>query len=206
MGYRANISIILNMTVRESLLEKGKKYYNSQVKRLERLKEISAPQIVIENITKELSVGDEEYANNFLNKINIKKCPTGVLDFEIINEERKIGRGGKPYYYMQTNNGEFNFFPLAQYGAVLFPNEKNKTMNTKTIKSKLDKLSLEADDNEIIREIDFTLRQLSSQFNVTRAYGLNYKVQKEIILEELNHMEKFYLETIERARMLLNQL
>ena len=77
-----------------------------QKERLEKLIEMSAPEIMITR-TKEIIVE--------LETENIKVGgDKELLDVEFINREVKKGRGGKTY--ISLNNGTINYFPNAQYG------------------------------------------------------------------------------------------
>ena len=73
--------------------------------RLEKLKEISAPQVVID--------GQSRYVDS-LKKGSLKiSGDKSLLDVEYIHSEQKKGRGGRIYY---TINDSINFFPNAKYG------------------------------------------------------------------------------------------
>ncbi len=84
--------------IRNKLLESGKE-------RLEKLVEISAPEIVI--------TGQKKFIENIKSgNIEISGDTDTLSDaFETI--EAKKGKGGKTYYVF---NGSINFFPKARYG------------------------------------------------------------------------------------------
>lgn len=73
--------------------------------RLEKLTEISAPQIIIDKqneLVKSLQEGKLQISGE-----------TNLLNEQFSEAEKKIGRGGKTYYII---NGSINFFPAARYG------------------------------------------------------------------------------------------
>ena len=81
------------MTIREYIVA-------GLTNRLERLEEIGAPEVMIENMKKAVAnpvVGGD----------------VAALDVEIKTEEVKTGRGGKKYVLF---NNSIRFFPNAKYG------------------------------------------------------------------------------------------
>ena len=87
------------MTIGEHISDRT---YQVARDRLEKLKEIGAPSIVIDQ--------QQNYVDNFELKIS---GDIEVLDKELISIVQKKGRGGKNYYII---NGDINFFPNAKYG------------------------------------------------------------------------------------------
>lgn len=90
------------MTIREYILDGTIKTAQT---RLEKLKEMSAPQIMITTLEADI------------NKMQAGNLKIGgdveVLDEELISREFKTGKGGKQYIQI---NGCINFFPNARYG------------------------------------------------------------------------------------------
>lgn len=90
------------MTIREWII---KGTLNAASYRLEKLKEIGAPEVMIE--------GQSKMVDNLKNGIIKIGGDTEILDEEYIGCEKKTGRGGKTYFII---NNEVNFFPAAKYG------------------------------------------------------------------------------------------
>ena len=104
------------MKLKEYLLEKMKLGKENRIKRL---KEINAPEIIIENEKK-------QYENILKGNINllINKWNDNDFDVEFIKEERKTGNGGKVYFQFTTKDNKIiNFFPNAKYGRFICYNK-----------------------------------------------------------------------------------
>jgi len=82
--------------------------------RIERMKFLSVPQIVMER--------EQELLQKALNKdVTIKNSETlGCLEY--VSVVAKIESGGKNYLHFECINGQkVNYFPQAKYGPCLFP-------------------------------------------------------------------------------------
>ncbi len=112
------------MKIKDGLKIVAEIIYKATKDRIKRLISIHASQIMIDGLNDRIGIGITKFSENYVNSINIKKCPSGILDFEVISKETKTGRGGRKYKHFVTDNGEYNFFPNAQYGAILLPSEK----------------------------------------------------------------------------------
>jgi hypothetical protein len=98
------------MTVKEYILEKEIK---SVGHRLERMKELGAPEIIIttlENEVKALEQGELKIGGDL-----------NLLDETFESREIKTGRGGNSYVQI---NGSINYFPNAKYGRYIVKNNK----------------------------------------------------------------------------------
>jgi len=93
-------------TVRDRIVE-------SKKKRLEKLIEINAPAVIIDNLKKEIN-GNIKIGGDI-----------GLLDVVIITWEEKKGRMWKLYYLI---NNEIQFFPNAQYGMFISRSNGNEVM------------------------------------------------------------------------------
>ena len=53
--------------------------------------------------------------------INWRKAPK-ARGLAVVKQQRKTGRGGKPFFQLHTRNGGvYNFFPLGKYGPFVSP-------------------------------------------------------------------------------------
>ena len=98
------------MTVKEYILEKE---IISVGNRLERLKELGAPKIMITTLEGEveaLKQGELKIGGDLT-----------LLDETFENREIKTGRGGSQYVQI---NGSINYFPTAKYGRYIVKNNK----------------------------------------------------------------------------------
>ena len=90
------------MTIKQFLIESEKRMMN---RRLESLKKIKAPSVVIESLA------------NYIAEIETSWKAGGdteLLEVEFENFVQKKGNKGKPY--ISFNNGTINYFPMARYG------------------------------------------------------------------------------------------
>jgi hypothetical protein len=90
------------------------KRIESRKRRLEELKRINAPEILIRNEQKNLKAlinGD----------IGIKD-KENLLDLEFSSYEMNKGRGGKTWIQFETEEGLINYFPNAKYGPFITKN------------------------------------------------------------------------------------
>lgn len=90
------------MTIREYILNGAIKTAQT---RLEKLKEMSAPQIMIATLEADI---EQMQAGSLKIGGDVE-----VLDEELVSREFKTRRGGKQYIQI---NGCINFFPNAKYG------------------------------------------------------------------------------------------
>jgi len=95
-------------TLKEYLLEK--KIISRRV-RIEKLTEIKAPEVIL------------EHENALLAKLESGDVMVnGIEEFSEITEftfEKRIGRGGTPWFEITTPVGILNYFPNARFGAFI---------------------------------------------------------------------------------------
>lgn len=89
------------MTIKEYLQQ-------GRAERLAKLKEIRAPQIVIEHAERSLARGPRPSGDKTL------------LDLEVESYEVRVGRGGKEYIaFKVVNHPEVLYFPNARFGSFI---------------------------------------------------------------------------------------
>jgi restriction endonuclease Mrr len=108
--------IILEQETEETVAEHMAKMFEASfATRLEKLKEIKAPEIMISQIEKNLQF---VLTNDPLTAVKeLVGCKEPELFNAIfISSETKTGNGGKKYAIYQTSMGELNYFPNARFG------------------------------------------------------------------------------------------
>lgn len=92
-------------------------YQKRAARRLNRLIEISAPEIIIERTREILAAAQAgEITCTSLGEFS---------EWNVTGGERRTGRGGKVYYALETTSGTVHVFPQARYGLFLSrPNQK----------------------------------------------------------------------------------
>lgn len=96
------------MTIFDVVLEKEK---NAASKRLEKLKKIPAPDVILKSLS--------EFIKNANNEVKKFKGMSEFGKLKVNNYEVKKGRGGKPFIEFDTKIGKIYFFPVGKYGAFL---------------------------------------------------------------------------------------
>ena len=90
------------MKIKSYIIEKE---VSNSMERLQKLKEIGAPNVIIESLSKEI----EKLKSGNLNIGGDKE----LIEEEFNNKEVKKGQGGKVYIQF---DGRINYFPNAKYG------------------------------------------------------------------------------------------
>lgn len=92
--------------------------------RLERLKNIKAPEIMIKQIEENLNCTDKQWVDNYIK--SIKKLDELLLNEKIESYENRTGNGGKKFTHIKLKNGKsYNYFPNGSYGRIIFPHTKD---------------------------------------------------------------------------------
>ena len=91
---------------------------NGFATRLEKLKEMKAPEILITRVEDDLTFILSHDVKTVIKEFVDCKEPE-LFDAIFVSSETKIGNGGKPYSIYQTSVGELNYFPNARFGRFL---------------------------------------------------------------------------------------
>lgn len=95
----------------------------ANVERYEKLKQINAPEILIESTKSMIDLSDQEYVADYIKRIKNYFDDDGQN--KVVAAYNKTGNGGKKYLEYHLESGEkFNFFPRARYGMIIFPCNK----------------------------------------------------------------------------------
>lgn len=83
--------------------------------RLEKLKEIKAPEVMIQHNEQQIVILQNHTAIDAVNAL--VGCKTQeILTAEFISAESHTGKGGKTYLTFKTSVGQVNYFPNGRYG------------------------------------------------------------------------------------------
>lgn len=91
---------------------------NYHTDRLENLRQIGAPEIVIQ--------AEEKDIRNLESNVLSLSGDTELLNTEYSNVKTKKGKGGK--YYYSFNDGTINYFPKAKYGRCIYRSQRIHTI------------------------------------------------------------------------------
>lgn len=102
----------MELTVREQIFELYASLLPAKRSRLERLEAMNAPGLIVEKVKSDiaaLEAGEIPFKVNGLDEL-------GQL-FVLIEPEKKLGRGGVPYFEMGVAGNVVRFFPNGKHGA-----------------------------------------------------------------------------------------
>lgn len=111
-------------TIRDLLVKMALKNKENNEIRLEKLKKIPAPEIIIKQIEDNLNCTDKQWIDNYIK--SIKKLNDSLLNEKIESYENRTGNGGKKFTHIKLKNGmSYNYFPNGQYGRFILPHTKD---------------------------------------------------------------------------------
>ena len=83
--------------------------------RLEKLKEIKAPEVMIQHSEQQITLIQNHTAIDAVSSLVACKSPE-ILTAEFISAEKHTGKGGKIYVTFETSVGQVNYFPNGRFG------------------------------------------------------------------------------------------
>lgn len=111
-------------TIKDFLINMALRNKENTEIRLEKLKAINAPEIMIKQIEEALNCTEKQWIDDYIK--SVKKLDISLSNEKIESYENRVGNGGKKFIHIKLKNGKsYNYFPNSKYGRVIFLHTKD---------------------------------------------------------------------------------